>query len=144
MLRAVAGRHPEVRLVDWANTSRSHESWFLGDSVHLTYEGALEMARLLHAALVDALVSPLVVPQPHLPIAHPGKRYAARLTARGGVAPYHWRVTSGKLAAGFHLLPRGEITGSPHRAMKVPLGLSVTDAAGQATSVKTTITIAPN
>ena len=49
MLGAVAGRHPEVRLVDWANTSRSHESWFLGDGVHLTYDGALGMARLLHA-----------------------------------------------------------------------------------------------
>ena len=144
MLGAVAGRHPEVRLVDWANTSRSHESWFLGDGVHLTYDGAVGMARLLHASLVDALVSPLVVPKPRLPIAHPGKRYTAQLTARGGVAPYRWRVTSGKLAAGFHLLPGGEITGSPHRSMKMLLGLRVTDAAGQTTNVKTTITIAPS
>jgi len=144
MLGAVAGRHPEVRLVDWANASRSHESWFLGDGVHLTYDGALEMARLLHSSLVDALVSPLVVPKPRLPIAHPGQRYRARLTARGGVAPYRWRVTSGKLAAGFHLLPGGEITGIPRRSMKMPLSLRVTDAAGQTTTVKTTITTAPN
>ncbi len=144
MLGAVAGRHPEVRLVDWANTSRSHESWFQGDGVHLTHDGALGMARLLHAMLVDALISPLVVPYPRLPIAHPGKRYTAQLTAQGGVAPYRWRVTSGKLAAGFHLLPGGAIAGSPHRTGKIELGLRVTDAAGQTTNVKTTITIAPS
>jgi len=96
---------------DWANTSRSHESWFLGDGVHLTYDGALGMARLLHASLVDALVSPLVVPKPHLPIAHPGQRYTAQLIASGGVVPYRWRVTSGKLAAGFPAPARRRITG---------------------------------
>ena len=144
LLGAVVGRHPEVRLVDWANTSRSHESWFQGDGVHLTYEGARGMALLLHATLVDALVSPLVVPNQRLPIAHPGMRYTAQLTARGGVAPYRWRVISGELAAGFHLLPGGEITGSPHRTMRMQLGLGVSDAAGQTKNVKTTITIAPS
>ena len=144
ILRAVTRRHPEVTLIDWANTSRSHEPWFLGDGVHLTYDGALGMARLVHASLVDALVSPLVVPQPRLPVAHPGARYTAQLTARGGVAPYRWRVSSGELAAGFHLLPGGEITGSPHRTAKMRLGLHVTDAAGQTASVKATITIAPS
>jgi hypothetical protein len=143
MLGAVAGRHPEVRLVDWANTSRGHESWFLGDGVHLTHDGALGMARLLHTSLVDALVAPLVVPKPRLPIAHSGKRYTAQLTARGGLAPYRWRVTSGQLADGLHLLPGGEITGSSHQRTKMLLGLRVTDAAGQTTSVETTITIGP-
>ena len=142
ILGAVAARHPEVTLVDWANTSRDHEPWFIGDSVHLTYDGALGMARLLHSALVDALVSPLVVPRPRLPVAHPGKRYTAQLAARGGVSPYRWRVTSGKLATGLRLLPDGEITGSPHRRMKMALGLRVTDSAGQTTTVKTTITVA--
>lgn len=142
VLETVAGRHPEVTLVDWASISRNHEPWFVGDGVHLTYDGALGMARLLHSSLVDALVSPLVVPKPRLPIAHPGKPYTAQLAARGGIAPYRWRVISGKLAAGLHLLPDGEIAGSPHRSMKTALGLRVTDAAGQTATIRSTITVA--
>ncbi len=61
VLVAAASRHPELELVDWAAASRGHDSWFQGDSVHLTYDGALGMAQLLHAALMEALVPPLVV-----------------------------------------------------------------------------------
>ena len=142
VLAAAAGRHPEVELVDWAAASRGHDSWFQGDSVHLTYDGALGMAHLLHDALMDALVPPLVVTPTKLPVAHVGKPYSAQLRARGGILPYRWRLTSGPLPTGLHLLSSGRVTGTPHRARKLGLSFRITDAVGQTTRMTTTITIA--
>ena len=142
VLVAAASRHPELELVDWAAASRGHDSWFQGDSVHLTYDGALGMAQLLHAALMEALVPPLVVSPTKLPVAHVGKPYSAQLRARGGILPYRWRLTSGPLPSGLHLLASGRVTGTPHRARKLGLSFRITDAVGQTTRLSTTITIA--
>jgi hypothetical protein len=142
VLAAAAGRHPEVELVDWAAASRGHDSWFQGDSVHLTYDGALGMAHLLHDALMKALVPPLVVVPTQLPVAHVGKPYSVQLKARGGILPYRWSLTSGPLPTGLHLLASGRVTGTPHRARKLGLSFRITDAVGQATRLTTKITIA--
>jgi len=142
VLAAAAGRHTEVELVDWAAASRGHDSWFQGDSVHLTYDGALGMAHLLHDALMDALVPPLVVVSTRLPVAHVGKPYSVQLKARGGILPYRWRLTSGPLPTGLHLLSSGRVTGTPHRARKLGLNFRITDAVGQTTRLTTNITIA--
>ena len=142
VLVAAAARHPELELVDWAAASRGHDSWFQGDSVHLTYDGALGMAQLLHDALMEALVPPLVVSPTKLPVAHVGKPYSAQLRARGGILPYRWRLTSGALPTGLHLLASGRLTGTPHRSRKLGLSFRITDAVGQTTRMSTTITIA--
>jgi hypothetical protein len=140
-LVAAAGRHPELELVDWGAASRGHDSWFQPDGVHLTYDGGKAMAHLLHDALVDALVPPLVVTPTRLPVAHIGKPYAAQLTARGGMAPYRWRLTSGPLTGGLHLLAGGRIVGTPRRSGRLVLTLQTTDAVAQAASLKATVTV---
>ena len=140
---AAAVHHPELELVDWSTASRGHDPWFEGDGVHLSYPGALAMARLLHAALFDALVPPLVATPTRLPLAHAGKPYTAQLEAHGGIAPYRWRLTSGPLTSnGLHLLPSGRVTGTPRRSARRVLTVRVTDAVGQVASTKETITVA--
>jgi hypothetical protein len=139
-LVVAASHHPEVELVDWGAASRGHDSWFQ-DGVHLNYDGALAMAHLLHDALMSALVPPLVATPTRLPVAHVGKPYSAQLIARGGIAPYRWRLTSGPLTNGLHLLARGRIIGTPRRSGRLVLSLRTTDAFGQAASLKAAITI---
>jgi hypothetical protein len=142
VLAAAAGRHAEVELVDWAAASRGHDSWFQGDSVHLTDDGALGVAHLLHDALMDALVPPLVVVSTRLAVGHVGKPYSVQLKARGGIVPYRWRLIFGPLPTGLHLLSSGRVTGTPHRARKLGLSFRISDAAGQTTRLTTNITIA--
>ena len=48
------------------------------------------------------------------PVGKVGSAYAARLQSSGGRAPYHWKIASGKLAAGLTLNgSTGAITGKP-------------------------------
>jgi lysophospholipase L1-like esterase len=137
-----AARHPEVALVDWAAASRGHDSYFQGDGVHLGYDGAMALAHLLRDALVAALVPPLVATPTRLPVAHLGKSYSAQLKAEGGMAPYRWRLASGSLTGGLHLLAGGRITGTPRRPGKVVLVLRATDAFAQTATLSATITVA--
>ena len=81
VLVAAARRHSEVTIVDWNTYSRDQPSWFQDDGIHLFYDGAIGMATLLHASLLDALAEPLVVASAHLPVAHVGRAYSARLLA---------------------------------------------------------------
>ena len=140
-LVAAAAAHPEVELVDWGTASRGHDAWFQPDGVHLTYDGGKAMADLLHDALMHALVPPLVVTPTRLPVGHVGKPYSAQLTAQGGVAPYRWRLTSGPLTDGLHLLAGGRIVGTPRRSGRLVFTFRTTDAVAQAASLRTTITI---
>ena len=141
-LVAAASLHPEVELVDWGAASRGHDAWFQGDGVHLTYDGALAMAHLMHDALIRDLVPLLVATASRLPVAHVGKPYSAQLIARGGVAPYRWRLTSGALKDGLHLLAGGRIVGTPHRADRLTLEFRATDAIAEEASLKATLTVA--
>ncbi len=69
-----------------------------------------------------------------LPEVTPGTAYSAQLSAAGGVTPYRWKLTSGKLPKGLLLRADGEIAGKVHTGFypsggSFPITVSVTDAA---------------
>jgi virginiamycin B lyase len=58
-----------------------------------------------------------------------GKRYTAKLQVRGGVAPYRWTKTSGRLPKNVKLdASKGVITGVPRAKGKYPIVVQATDA----------------
>jgi hypothetical protein len=145
-LAAAAARHPQLTVLDWEGYSHDHYSWFQGDGVHLVYDGAMAMAAFLNTGIKQALApppsppraptvsparAPLQIVRRTLPVAWVGKPYAARLTAAGGRAPYRWRLTSGPLPRGLHLLANGQLTGTPRRAGKLVLTLQAADGDGR-------------
>jgi hypothetical protein len=127
VLVAAARRHPEVSIVDWNGYARDHWSWFQGDSVHLTYDGALAIATLLHGAT--------------LPVAQVGRLYAAQLRAEGGIGSYEWRVLRQKLPSGLRLLADGRLYGIPQRSGSIEIAFSVTDSFGFTSTATTTLRI---
>ena len=138
-IRSVAAAHPEMVVVDWNQYSRSHPDWVQADGLHLTRDGAVALARLLHDTLVDLEIAAparpaLVVTSARLPVAHAGHRYAAWLRVTGGTAPYRWRMLSAALPRGLQLLPSGRISGTPVRPGRADLSLRVTDAEGTSTT----------
>ena len=141
VLVAAARRHSEVTIVDWNAYSRDQPAWFQDDGIHLFYDGAIGMATLLHASLLDALAEPLVVTSAHLPVAHVGRAYSARLLAGGGTAPYKWRLTSGPLPSGLRLLADGHITGTPRQNAHVRLVFRTTDASARTANASTTLVV---
>jgi hypothetical protein len=140
VLVAAARRHPEVSIVDWNGYARDHWSWFQGDSVHLTYDGALAIATLLHGAIVEA-VTPLAVATATLPVAQVGRLYAAQLRAEGGIGSYEWRVLRQKLPSGLRLLADGRLYGIPQRSGSIEIAFSVTDSFGFTSTATTTLRI---
>ncbi|MDQ1496512.1 MAG: hypothetical protein QOG69_2995 [Actinomycetota bacterium] len=130
ILAAAALRHPQMTLVDWNMYSRSHPDWFQNDGEHLEASGGLAMAALIHAAVMKALIPVSVVPR-NLPVAHVGRRYAARLVATGGMTPYDWRLVSGSLPKGLRLTPDGLIVGVPQKPARVSLVVRAADSSGE-------------
>jgi hypothetical protein len=144
-LADVAKNYPQVTIVDWQADSSTQYSWFQGDGIHLVYDGAVAMANLIHSALVNAFAPPpppLVVSAAKLPSLQVGRAFTAQLVVAGGVGPYRWRVTTGPLGRGLHLLANGLLTGTPTRAGRIVVGLSVSDSSGESASVRTVLTIA--
>ena len=135
-LADVAARHPQVTIIDWEGYSHDHYSWFQGDGIHLVYDGAVAMATLFNAAIKQALAPPppplpaVTIAATPLPVAHVGRPYSVRLAAVGGDAPYSWRLTSGPLPQGMHLLANGRITGTPRRPGRIALILQAADSEG--------------
>lgn len=129
MLASAAQRYPSVTVVDWASFSRLRYSWFQGDGVHLTYDGAMAMATLFHAALESSRAPPLVLTSRKLPSGTVGKRYTARLRAVGGTAPYRWSLL-GPPPRGIHLLARGVLLGTPTQVTRRVFTARVTDRWG--------------
>jgi hypothetical protein len=140
-LRAAARRHPELTIADWNAYSNSNYSWFQGDGTHLAYDGAIAMANLLHDELAEVVAPPQVIVPPRLPVARVGRPYATRLVAKGGIAPYHWQLTSGPLPRGLRLLADGHITGTPCRSADLWLIFRATDAFGHTAGVRTALDI---
>ena len=141
ILVEAAARHPQLTIIDWEGYSHDHYDWFQGDGIHLVYGGAVAMATLFNSAIKQALAPPpqeplspplaaITIPRTPLPVAHVGRPYAARLAAEGGDAPYSWRLTSGPLPSGLHLLANGRITGTPRRTGRVALVLQAADREG--------------
>jgi hypothetical protein len=139
-IRAAAARHPEMTVVDWNLYSRSHPDWFQPDGLHLTGAGATAMATLLHQALSDLGIPAVSTPPPApthdtLAIApatladgRVGKRYLARLSARGGTKPYHWSRVAGALPGGLRLTGDGRIVGVPVAAGRFTITVRARDS----------------
>jgi hypothetical protein len=137
MLAAAAERYPQITVVDWESYSRTHYEWFQGDGIHLVYDGAVAMATLLNSSIKEALdppppqrAAPPTIRSTPLPVAHVGRPYSARLAADGGDGPYSWRLTSGLLPTGLHLLADGQITGTPRRPGRLTLVVQAVDGLG--------------
>jgi large repetitive protein len=77
-----------------------------------------------------------------LPVSKVGKLYKATLRTAAGVAPFTWKVTSGKFPVGIRLdRTLGVLGGSPRQAGTFPLQFTVTDALGETADVSLTLTV---
>jgi len=149
VLQAAAAVHSRLTLIDWNVYSRSHPDWFQPDGLHLTTAGATAMATLVHRALDDLglVASP---PSPafriatrHLPTAHLGRHYAARLTTTGGTSPIRWARTSVAMPAGLTLRSNGLLAGTPVVAGRRLIVMRATDAAGRFAVVRLALAVTP-
>jgi hypothetical protein len=143
-LQAAAQKHPELTLVDWNVYSRSHPDWFQSDGLHLLNEGALQMATLVHKALLSAgaAAPPPRVVTKALPLAHRGEPYRAKLRAVAGNAPYAWSLLE-RAPAGIHLTPAGLVDGTPRaKPGRYTFNVRVEDAAGSLETRRLTLRIA--
>jgi hypothetical protein len=97
-------------------------------------------------SLLQNGLNALVVTTPTLKTAGVGKHYSAQLGAKGGRAPYTWRLAAGELPVGLSLTPRGLLSGSPTMPGTFPISLQVSDASRPAplsVTAQLTLTIAP-
>jgi hypothetical protein len=83
---------------------------------------------------LSAVVSAQSVPQltivdETLPSLDPGVEVRIPLSARGGVPPYRWSVTSGELPDGISLTPDGFLVGRPPKAGRFSYTGTVEDSA---------------
>jgi hypothetical protein len=141
-LARAAQKHRDVTIVDWASYSRNQYSWFQGDGIHLVYQGAVEMATLIHTALVKSFDPVLDVATPALPTATVGDDYSAELVAAGGTPPYRWRLV-GAPPRGIHVLADGRIQGTPTVAGSRTFTATVTDALGVSADARLQIVVTP-
>jgi hypothetical protein len=140
-LRVAALRHPELTIVDWEAYSHEHYLWFQGDGIHLVHDGAVAIATLLREALLAALAPPLIAATTVLPVGRVGDAYTVTLAVQGGTPPYRWRLSSGSLPRGLHLLADGRVSGIPRRACRLRLTLRTTDAFGRAMRITTSLVV---
>ncbi len=136
--------YPQVTIVDWQADSLNRYSWFQSDAIHLVASGAVAIAQLIHNALVDASAPPppLVI-SPAAFTARVGRRFTTPLSVSGGKPPYRWRVTTGRLERGLHLLANGVLTGKPTKPGRLAIGLAVSDSSGGSASTQAVLTIGP-
>jgi hypothetical protein len=142
-IEAAAQQNSQLTVVDWNVYSRSHPSWFHSDGLHLQPVGAVEMATLIHTALVKGGVTtpPVHVSTSALPVARDGRKYRTRLTASAGVAPYSWSLLE-RAPAGIHLEPNGTVEGTPRaHAGRYVFTVQVRDAAGSLATRRLTLRI---
>ena len=142
MIVAAARKYPEITVVDWDGLSKTNADWFQPDGIHLTPSGAEGMATMIGDALVQLGIAPkpqpprtrrlLAIASRKLPTGHRGRRYAARLRATGGAAPYRWVKTGGTLAPGLRLTADGRLRGVPTRVGTYRLRVRLVDRAGTA------------
>jgi hypothetical protein len=140
MIAAAARKHSEVTVLDWNGRARAHDDWVQPDGIHLTPAGAQGMATMINDSLVSlgittragAVARQLSIAAGALPQARVGRRYAVRLQARGGTAPYRWTRVSGAMAPGLRLTSSGLVEGRPKRLGRYRLVFRVVDRAGAA------------
>lgn len=71
---------------------------------------------------------PLKITTAWLPSVTVGVPYSARLAANGGIEPYTWSISAGKLPSGLSLSPTGRISGIPTERGIFSLSVMVTDS----------------
>jgi lysophospholipase L1-like esterase len=130
-LGTLAKRFPELTVVDWNAASRSNPGWVQDDGIHVTNQGAVEMATLIHRTLAELGVAlPQVAVQTNkLPWAKRSQDYVTRLTATGGSPPYRW-VSLTRAPRGLHLTAAGKLFGIPRTPGLYALSFRVEDAQG--------------
>jgi hypothetical protein len=131
LLAAATHEHPELTVIDWHRVSLSKFFYFQNDETHLRYAGAMAMATLFHTAMIRALAPPFSVASHSLPAATVGRAYTAHLVARGGIAPYTWRILERPLPRGLRLRPGGVITGEVRHSGRLRIVVQARDATGQ-------------
>lgn len=141
VLAAAAQRHPELTVIDWNGYASDHWSWFQGDNIHLSYDGAMAIAPLFNTALAQVIGPALVVDTTSLPRARVGRPFATRLVAHGGLKPYAWRIVKGQLPRGLTLRPDGRILGRPRRSGQIRLVVRATDAQGRIATTREALRI---
>jgi hypothetical protein len=142
-LETVAKQHPEVTVLDWRTYSNNKWSWFQGDGVHLTYEGAIAAATFLHGSVMEAL-SPLALTTVSLPPVVVGQPVDVQLGASGGISPYRFSEAGVRLH-GLRLLASGRLYGTPTRAGNVTIPVRVADSFGYTASRRLVLVVAqPN
>lgn len=151
-IEAAAAHHPELTVVDWNLYSRSHPDWFQADGLHLFGAGAQSMATLFHSALaklgIPVKPSPPPIPRVSLqivkrslPAATSGRAFTARLTARGGRAPYRWS-RGAVFPSWLRLTARGVLTGTVRaRPGRLVVAVRVTDAMGASAARRLTLRV---
>jgi hypothetical protein len=88
---------------------------------------------LLFAIGLPAQQPSLAIPdKENLPPAHLWENYSYRLSASGGVAPYHWTLLGGSLPRGFQLNEFGELTGTPQEPEQLEFTAIVRDSSNPA------------
>jgi hypothetical protein len=123
---------------------------FIGTMVTLALLVGL-MPRLALASDTASQTFTLVVEAPLtistasvLPGAIVGASYSASFAAAGGVPPYTWSVTSGSsLPAGLSLSAAGVLSGTPSTAGSYSFSITVTDSAGNASTIHVVKSSAP-
>jgi serine protease AprX len=95
-----------------------------------------------YAALANISPLPLTVETASLPIAVKGTFYNQVLQASGGVTPYRWVITSGKLPTGLALDSAvGTISGTPTRRGPHTFTVQVSDASSAKATKSLTISV---
>jgi hypothetical protein len=137
-IRAASARWPQLTVADWARAA-TEPSWF-ADGVHMTSEGGLGFAEFLRPFVLEACGAPCAPPPPleiatvRLPAGHPHRKYAAALSARGGVLPYRWSATG--LPAHLRLSGDGQLSGTPRANGVSRVTLHLQDAWDDETTVE--------
>jgi subtilisin family serine protease len=93
------------------------------------------------ALSITVAVAPLAITTTSLPSGTVGVAYSAALAASGGVPPYTWSRTSGKLPNGLTLSTSGVISGTPSKRGTYSFTLRVRDSVGTQVSKSFTIVI---
>ena len=140
-----AQNHPEMSVIDWNVSSRSHPEWFQDDGLHLLGPGSEAMATLIHARLIadGVAVKPVSVTTTVLPAARRAKPYVAHLAERNGLPPYRWSLLE-RAPKGLHLLAGGRIEGKPLvKPGAYHLGVRVNDASGTSATRSLTLRVTP-
>ena len=146
MIRAAARKYPEITVLDWNALAKQNPGWTQADGIHLTAAGAEGMAAMIEDELVSLGIAPkapppapptttrrlLAIASRALPAGHAQRRYAARLKATGGTAPYRWAKAGGRLAPGLRLAADGRVLGVPRRTGTYKLRVRVVDRSGTA------------